>query len=75
LPTVDYICDIINQAQVPVKLFKIELARAFRQLYVDPGDIYNLGLKVVNNYYLDTALTFGWHTGMAACQRFNPVLT
>jgi hypothetical protein len=41
LPTVDYICDIINQTQSPVKLFKIDLVRAFRQLSVDPGDIYN----------------------------------
>jgi hypothetical protein len=39
LPTVDCICDIINQTQLPVKFFKIYLARAFRQLSVDPCDI------------------------------------
>jgi hypothetical protein len=43
LPTVHFICYIINHTQPPIKLFKIDLARAFRQLNIDPGDIYNIG--------------------------------
>jgi hypothetical protein len=74
LLTVDSICDIVNQTQSPVKLFKIDLARAFRQLNVDPGDIYNLGLKIENSYFLDTALPFGWRTGTAACQRLTDLI-
>jgi hypothetical protein len=35
LPTVDTICDFINNVGGPVKLFKVNLAGAFRQLKID----------------------------------------
>jgi hypothetical protein len=69
LPTVDHICEVINTIQGEARLFKIDLARAFRQLKVDPADIYNLGIRVGNDIYLDSAVPFGWRTGTGACQR------
>jgi hypothetical protein len=53
LPMVDTICDFINNVGGPVKLFKVNLAHAFRQLKIDPVYIFNLGLKVEGKYYLD----------------------
>jgi hypothetical protein len=45
LPTVDSICRIINAYEVPVMLFKIDLARAFRQIPIDPLDVAYLGIN------------------------------
>jgi hypothetical protein len=44
LPTVDTICRIINAFEVPVMLYKIDLARAFRQIPIDPLDVAYLGI-------------------------------
>jgi hypothetical protein len=38
LPTIDNITNIINSFTTPVYLFKIDLARAFRQIPLDPLD-------------------------------------
>jgi hypothetical protein len=45
LPTVDSICQVLNHLGKNVKICKIDLARAFRQLHLDPFDIKYLGLK------------------------------
>jgi hypothetical protein len=44
LPTVDIICQVLNIVGKNVKIFKEDLARAFRQLHVDPFDIKYIGL-------------------------------
>jgi hypothetical protein len=67
LPTVDHICQIINAFEVPVLIYKIDLARAFRQIPIDPLDIVNLGIKWEDNIYLNTALPFGFRHGSAIC--------
>jgi hypothetical protein len=71
LPTVDTICNIINTFTVPVRLFKVDLARAFRQIPLDPLDAAYVGIhwQGVNN--VDTAVPFRWRHGSAACQRIT----
>jgi hypothetical protein len=44
LPMVDIICQALNIVGQKVKIFKVDLARAFRQLHVDPFDTRYLGL-------------------------------
>jgi hypothetical protein len=39
LPTIDTICSVINAYKQPVVLFKIDLARAFRQIPINPLDV------------------------------------
>ena len=46
-------------------LFKIDVARAFRNLRVDPVDIMKLGMTWRGQYYLSSAVVFGWKHGMA----------
>jgi hypothetical protein len=69
LPTVDTICEYINMFNVPVSLFKIDLARAFRQIPIDPLDVAYLGVNWQGNNYINTALPFGYRHGSALCQR------
>ena len=49
-------------------LAKIDVARAFRNLRVDPVDAFKFGISWQGRYYLDVALTFGWTHGSAAFQ-------
>jgi hypothetical protein len=39
LPTIDNICQVLNTLGKNIKNFKVDLATAFRQLYLDPFDI------------------------------------
>jgi hypothetical protein len=71
LPTVDHICEIINAFEVPVLIYKIDLAHTFRQIPIDPLDIVNLGVEWEGNIYLNTILPFGFRHGSAICQRIT----
>jgi hypothetical protein len=57
-----------------VKIFKIDLARAFRQLHVDPFDIKYLCLYWRGSYYVDTAVPFGYRQGTQACMRITDAI-
>jgi hypothetical protein len=74
LPTVDSICQVLNVLEKNVKIFKIDLARAFRQLHVDPFDIKYLGLYWRGAYYVDTAVPFGYRHGTQACMRVTDAI-
>ena len=67
-PTVDNILDSIRGVQGTAMLAKIDVARAFRNLRVDPVDTFKFGIKWNNEYYLDVALAFGWVHGSASFQ-------
>jgi hypothetical protein len=74
LSTVDTICEAISKFGCGVKLFKIDLARAFRQLHVDPFDTKFLGLHWWGEYFLDIALPFGYRNGTLACTRVTDLI-
>jgi hypothetical protein len=71
LPTVDHIREMINAFEGPVLIYKIDLARAFCQIPIDPLDIVNLGIEWEGNVYLNTVLPFGFRHGSAICQRIT----
>lgn len=52
-------------------VWKADLARAYRQLRVDPLDAPLLGIKVEEQYYVDLCSPFGCKTSSAACQRLS----
>lgn len=47
------------------------MARAYRQLRVDPLDSPLLGLKVDGKFYIDACPPFGCCSSSAACQRLS----
>jgi hypothetical protein len=75
LPTVETICQVLNVVGKNVKIFKVDLARAFRQLHVDPFDIKYLGLYWHGSYYVDTAVPFGYRHGTQACVRVTDAIS
>ena len=57
----------ILQVKDPL-IFKIDVARAFRNLRVDPVDALKFGLSWHDALYIDTGVAFGWTHGSAAFQ-------
>lgn len=75
LPTIK---NLISRLQVCGKgalVWKADLARAYRQLRVNPLDAPLLGLKVDGKYYLDACPPFGCRSSSAACQRLSNAVT
>jgi hypothetical protein len=69
LPTIDNICQVLNLVGKNVKIFKVDLARAFRQLHLYPFDVKYMGLKWRERYYVDVSVAFGYRNGTLACVR------
>lgn len=75
LPTIR---DLITKLEVCGKgalIWKADLARAYRQLRVDPLDAPLLGIKVDGQFYLDACPPFGCRSSSAACQRMSNAVT
>ena len=66
-PSVDDIVERILEVEDPL-LFKIDVARAFRNLRVDPVDALKFGLCWDDALYVDAGVAFGWTHGSAAFQ-------
>ena len=64
----DHIIEQIKATEGSVLLDKIDIARAFRNLRVDPANAFKFGIKWENKYYLDVLAAFGWVHGSAAFQ-------
>ena len=62
----DIVKNIVNTSD-PV-LFKVDVARAFRNLHVDPADCIKLGIKWQGSYFIDGSVTFGCVHGTVAFQ-------
>ena len=67
-PTVDDILDKVRSHKGRVLLSKIDIARAFRNLRIDPVDAFRFGIQWQDQYFLDASAAFGWVFGTAAFQ-------
>ena len=66
-PSVDDVVGHILQIEDPL-IFKIDMARAFRNVRVDPVDALKFGLSWRDALYIDGGVVFGWTHGSAAFQ-------
>ena len=62
-PSIVNITQDIIDSKGDVVLFKVDVAHAFRNLRVDPADTLKLGIRWVDAFYVDLAITFGWMHG------------
>ena len=74
-PTIDDIVQTILSVENDPVLYKIDVARAFRNLKVDPVDALKLGIQWDGMYFLDQSVAFGWTHGSAAFQMVSDVVT
>ena len=56
-------------------LAKVDVARAFRNLRVDPADALKFGIKWQDQYFLDIGVAFGWVHGSSAFQMVSDAVT
>ena len=71
LPTLDALIPTLQSLGSEARVFKIDVARAFRHVPIDPGDAIHLGMKWRNKYYIDKFLAFGAVHGTAIFQRIT----
>jgi hypothetical protein len=73
-PGVDDLVDMIKIKGRGCAVYKRDLARAFRQFPVDPGQINLLGWTWVRQMYFDLALVMGCTISCYLCQRITDAL-
>ena len=73
LPTVDTLAQLMIKKGVGSLLFKCDLKRYYRQIFVDPSDTVKLGYYVNDMIYIDSTLPMG----MSSCyiaQRVSSII-
>ena len=75
LPTIDNIVAAIEEVGEGALMAKIDVARAFRNLRVDPSDALKFGIKWDNKYFLDKEIAFRWVHGTSAFQMVSDAVT
>ena len=75
LSSIDDIVREICSHKDDVANSKIDVARAFRNLYVDPADAIKLGIMWSNDVYIDVPVVFSWVHGSTAFQRVSNTVT
>ncbi|KAI8483473.1 hypothetical protein Bbelb_388050 [Branchiostoma belcheri] len=68
-PSVDDLTAIVVRLGPGCLLYKRDLRRAYRQIYVDPADYHLLGFQWKGLCYADVVYPFGIRTGALVCQR------
>ena len=74
-PSVDDIVKEICSQGDDVTIAKIDVARAFRNLRVDPADAVKLGFTWRDDAFVDASVAFGWVHGSASFQRISDAIT
>lgn len=70
-PSIDNLVELIHRSEKPCVLWKADLSRAFRQIYVCPGSYHLLGCQFRGSLYLNITFPFGIRTAALCCQRIT----
>lgn len=71
LPSIKDLATLIQRAPSKSWIWKADLARAYRQLRVDPIDTPLLGFGIDSTTYIDLCPSFGCRSSSGACQRVS----
>ena len=75
LPTVDTLVEIMMSKGVGCLLFKRDLKRYYRQIFVDPADVAKLGYYLDDLLFFDTTLPMGLTSSCYIAQRVSSMIT
>ena len=70
-PSVDNLVDIIIDKGPGCLLFKVDLANAYKQIFIDPKDYNLLGFRWRDGIFLELAFPFGLRSSALNCQRLT----
>ena len=71
LPSIDKLAERIRELGPNCKVFKIDLSRAYRQIYLDPKDIMWVAYFYKGRFYYDCSLSMGSRSSAKCCQRVS----
>ena len=71
LPMLDALIPTLQHFGSEARIFKVDTARSFRHIPVDPGDAIHLGMRWRGKYYMDKFLAFGAVHGTGIFQRIT----
>ena len=74
-PSTDDIVQEICDHGDNVTIAKIDVARAFHNLHLDPADDVKLGIKWHDEVFIDISVVFGWVHCSASFQRISDAVT
>ena len=74
-PTVDDLAEIIRRKGKHARIFKRDLSRAYRQLFMSPESVHLLGYFFNEKYYFDICLSMGSASSAYCCQRTTNSIT
>ena len=69
LPSLDQFVEQVMKLGRGCKMFKVDLSRGYKQIYIDPVDIGKMGFTFNNKHYFDCMLSMGSHSSACCCQR------
>ena len=78
-PSVDDLVKIIQKkwetTDEKVLIFKRDLKAAYRQMWMDPGDVHLLGYRIGKFLYFDVTLSMGSKSSAICCQKSTDIIT
>ena len=76
-PTVEDLVKIVQKKQRKNKvlIYKVDLKKAYKQMFNDPGDIHLLGYRIGNKIYFDVTLSMGSRSAAFCCQSTTNTVT
>ena len=74
-PSVDALAEKLQRLGTTALMYKKDLKKAYRQLYIDPGDLHLLGYVWGDKVYIDLCLAMGIRSAAQLCQRVTTAVT
>ena len=71
LPSLDEFVSRVVALGRTVKMFKVDLARGYKQMYIDPLDFEKMGFTFEGQYYFDCTLSMGSRSSTRCCQQIT----
>ena len=74
LPSIDELVQRIVKLGRGCKVFKIDLQRAYKQVFICPGDFYLMSFTFQDMIYTDCTLSMGSRSSAKCCQRVSDLV-
>ena len=74
LPSIDKLVERIVKLGKGCKVFKIDLQRAYKQVFICPGDFYLMSFTFQEMVYTDCTLSMGSRSSAKCCQRVSDMV-
>ena len=74
LPSIDQLAQKIRELGPGCKIFKFDLKRGYRQIFLDPKDVNLVGFKFDGEWFFDCTLSMGSRSSARCCQRVTSIV-